>query len=223
MSTEIDLSDLTPEEVAAAPETFQELARMTSVREAVLMCQMFGGEELKIPAPGQCPDGVMSRNGEPRRVLIKESYLRQSLLEILTPGSYGQLLSECGGTRLYVPFVMHIRRIRRDRLIVEAVDAAISAGRSTETAIRELIRQHELSRSYIFRILKQGGRELAPRKSNRPGSVDVRAVKPSKVTRSPGANSPSLAERIGHTTQKGRRTVFEAWRPDGSMPTKGAL
>ena len=47
----VTLDDMTPDEVASAPSTFQELCRVTSVKEAIAMCEQLGGLKLRIPPP----------------------------------------------------------------------------------------------------------------------------------------------------------------------------
>ena len=87
----ISLADMTPQEVAAAPGTFQELCRATSVHEAIKLCEQLGGLKLRIPPP---EDGNRWKNTE----------LRLQLKALLSKESYERLLLEMGRSGSEVTF-----------------------------------------------------------------------------------------------------------------------
>ena len=138
---EITLKDLTPEEVRRAPRGFTELSRMTSVDEALALCERFGGMEMNIPPS----DSARTRLTE----------FRGHLRDILSEPSYDRFLAEFGGTKFVFPRLDDLKRKRRNRLIAERIDLACAQKESVEEAIRTIVRDYGMHRRHVYRILKK--------------------------------------------------------------------
>ncbi len=136
-----EFRDMSPEELEAAPETFRELVRLTSVPEAVALCEAYPGFEIRLPAP----DTQKSH----------EHALRSELRDLLTEQSYARLLNQWGGDRMYVPRIDSLKRQRRNRIIREAYDHQLQCRQPVTTVMDSMQRRFGITRSYLFRILKK--------------------------------------------------------------------
>jgi hypothetical protein len=140
----VTLTDMTSEELARAPGTFQELCRVTSVEEAISMCEQFGGLKLRIPPP---EDGSRWRN----------SGWRKRFKELLSPASYENLLREMGrsGSDFIFPSLDRLKKQRRNQRIREVVDLLLSEKKPYLKTLQTIAVAEGIHMSTIYKILKQ--------------------------------------------------------------------
>ncbi len=137
----IEITDLSAEEMKDAPLSFKELCNVMSAEEALACCKRFGGLEFAVPAP--------------ERDKTRPSGFRGELRDTISEPSYDRFMWAYRDTIFFFPLLNDIKRRRRDRAIRQRIDAVYAEGKPLKPTIQQMAREYGIHQRHIYRIAKR--------------------------------------------------------------------